>query len=237
MGKKKHEQLKLEFEQYIKMNNLSSGDQLPSEFSLMDHFQVSRAAIRQVTQNLVDEQVLSRRRGVGTFVSQAKVNDSISAKWGLKREFNRLGYELITKKCSVEKVDVKLDQQQTADTYLIKRVRLIDDIPYVISHCYIATVIDLTEYHEQIADSLYELLDSKQVIIDSFQDEISICNASFEIHEALGMPNEAKLLKKKREAYSSQGTRIEYSNSYFNPEYYKFKINISNEGTIKWDMT
>lgn len=231
--RKKNEQLKLEFEEYIQNYKLGGGSQLPSEYSLMEIFGVSRAQIRAVTQLMVDEDILRRKKGVGTFVCDEKVNDSVSAKWGLKNEFIKLGYELVTKECSIEMVDIKLSDTQAVNTYLIKRVRLIDNIPYVISHCYIANGLDLTKYVDEVSNSLYELLDQNNYQIEYFNDEISICNASFEIVESLNLISNSKVLKKKREAYNIHGQRIEYSNSYFNPDYYKFEISITNEGKIK----
>lgn len=232
--RKKYDQLKLEFEVFLQQFKSDNGNQIPSEFKLMDQFGASRASIRLVTQELIDEGILMRKKGVGTFICNEKVPDSFSAKWGLRKEFDRLGYDLITKDCSIEKLDIKLSNNQVVDTFLIKRVRLIGDIPYVVSHCYIASSIDLLQFEEQISYSLYELLDKKEYeyCINFFKDEISICNSSFEITESLNLTPNTKVLKKKRESYSENGTRVEYSNSYFNPDYYKFKISISTEGKI-----
>lgn len=231
--RKKSEQLKLELEEHIKNNNLVGGSQLPSEYDLMKLFEVSRAQIRAVTQLLVEEGVLKRKKGVGTFVCDDRVNNSLSAKWGLKNEVIKLGYELLTKECSIELVDIKLSDTQVANTYLIKRIRLIDNIPYVTSHCYVASELDLTKYTHEVSNSLYELLDRNNYYIDYFSDEISVCNANFEVVESLNLITDSKVIKKKREAYNIQGQRIEYSNSYFNPDYYKFEISITNEGKIK----
>ena len=48
---------------------LKRGEQLPSENELAARYNVSRMTIRQSTEDLVDEGLLYRRHGVGTFVA------------------------------------------------------------------------------------------------------------------------------------------------------------------------
>src|SRR5512139_231426 len=59
---------------------LTPGQKLPSEDELATQFGVSRMTVRQGITDLIDEGVLYRRRGVGTFVAQFHV----------ERDHNRL---------------------------------------------------------------------------------------------------------------------------------------------------
>src|SRR5512140_1468457 len=49
--------------------NLKRGEQLPSENELATRYSVSRMTIRESIEDLVDEGLLYRRHGVGTFVA------------------------------------------------------------------------------------------------------------------------------------------------------------------------
>ena len=48
------------------------GDQLPTEDSLIERFEVSRITVRRAIQNLVSRGLVEIRRGKGTFVAERK---------------------------------------------------------------------------------------------------------------------------------------------------------------------
>ena len=60
-----------EIEQVLRarINELSSGDALPSDADLSRQFGVSRMTVRQAFQALVQEGLVERRPGTGTFVA------------------------------------------------------------------------------------------------------------------------------------------------------------------------
>ena len=49
-------------------------EMIPTELEFMKHFSLSRTTIRQALNDLVKENVLYRKKGVGTFVSKPKIN-------------------------------------------------------------------------------------------------------------------------------------------------------------------
>src|SRR5512136_661396 len=53
----------------ITRGSLKRGEQLPSENELAARFSVSRMTIRESIEDLVDEGLLYRRHGIGTFVA------------------------------------------------------------------------------------------------------------------------------------------------------------------------
>ena len=52
-----------------------SGERLPSERDLAEKFQVSRMTLRQAITLLVEEGVLERRVGSGTFITSTRVQE------------------------------------------------------------------------------------------------------------------------------------------------------------------
>ncbi len=73
-------QLKSKIKEAISNGNLKPGDQIPTEHQLCEEFDISRTPVRQALQELVNEGVLSRQQGSGTFVSQNPAEEvSISA--------------------------------------------------------------------------------------------------------------------------------------------------------------
>ena len=69
-----HNQLKTMIEQ----GTWQVGQRIPPERVLAERFQVSRMTLRQAIQTLVDEGVLDRRIGSGTFVASQKVQEKMT---------------------------------------------------------------------------------------------------------------------------------------------------------------
>ena len=69
-----HNQIK----QAIEAGRWAVGDRIPSERELATQFDVSRMTLRQAIQTLVDEGILERRVGAGTFVANQKVQEKMS---------------------------------------------------------------------------------------------------------------------------------------------------------------
>lgn len=67
-----HYQLREILRAEIMSNRWQDGDQLPSENELREMFQVSRTTVRQALAALVTEGLLTRDKGLGTFVSAPK---------------------------------------------------------------------------------------------------------------------------------------------------------------------
>jgi len=60
----------------INSGDLTSGDRLPTEHGLAKHLGINRLTVRKSYQVLEDKNLVSRRRGMGTFVSDAQSNQS-----------------------------------------------------------------------------------------------------------------------------------------------------------------
>lgn len=56
----------------IDSGDWKSGDKIPNELELAKNFMVSRSTMRQAILELVNEGILTRKKGVGTFVSKPK---------------------------------------------------------------------------------------------------------------------------------------------------------------------
>jgi len=60
---------------YIRENRLSEGDRLPVETELMERLNVSRSTVREAIRTLSSRNIVTVRRGSGTFVSNSVVED------------------------------------------------------------------------------------------------------------------------------------------------------------------
>ena len=69
-----HNQIKKD----IEAGKWKIGEKIPSERELAENFSVSRMTLRQAIQTLVDEGILERKIGSGTFVARKKVQEKHS---------------------------------------------------------------------------------------------------------------------------------------------------------------
>ena len=69
-----HNQIKKDIEAGV----WSVGDRIPSERELALEFNVSRMTLRQAVQTLVEEGILERQVGAGTFVARKKVQEKMT---------------------------------------------------------------------------------------------------------------------------------------------------------------
>ncbi|HCC33686.1 MAG TPA: hypothetical protein DEQ28_07315, partial [Clostridiales bacterium] len=66
-------QLKESLKSLVDEGTLLEGDQIPSEQDLCQEFGVSRTVVRQALNELVNEGLLVRHKGKGTFVARPKI--------------------------------------------------------------------------------------------------------------------------------------------------------------------
>ena len=79
-GKKKYETVHVALRSKIESGIILPGEKLPSESELMTQFNVSRNAVRRAISELVKEQLVESRQGVGTFcIKHTKASSMIIA--------------------------------------------------------------------------------------------------------------------------------------------------------------
>jgi len=167
----KYVQLSIWLEGMIKKGRYAVGEKIPPETVLSRMFNVNRNTVRQAISELINQNLLIRKNGVGTFVT-SKIDDKL--KYFLKNitsltyEFSKLGIKTKTIAVSKKIVDTtediaeKLMLGSDKRAIQIKRIKYGNDIPLVVEKSYLS----YREYKKlltiKIPDSLY------QILIDDF---------------------------------------------------------------------
>lgn len=146
------------------------GERLPSEMELSQMWKVNRNTVRQAILQLVNEGLVIKKNGVGTFVTSRnddRLKYSLKNITSLTYEFSKRSIKTrtltISKKVISTTTDIaeKLMLGSDNRAIQIKRVRLGNDIPLVIERSYLS----YREYKKvlamEIPDSLYKLLVEK----------------------------------------------------------------------------
>lgn len=103
-------QIKSEILDKIEQGLMKSGDQVPSENQLAEQFAVSRMTARRALTELVDEGILIRSQGLGTFISDHRPMSSMLAIKSINEEIIQRGHHYTNDVLKLEKV-VSNEQQ------------------------------------------------------------------------------------------------------------------------------
>jgi len=132
-------QLKQHLLAMIKSGELQLGGRVPSEEELIDRTGLSRFTVRQALQELEREGWITRIRGKGTFVTEARV--PLSVAWqllGFTEDMKRKGHKVQSRILENSLVPAPPEAAQALElkaekpVVFIKRLRLLDEQPYLV---------------------------------------------------------------------------------------------------------
>lgn len=143
--------------------------QVPSESELCEHFGVSRTVVRQAINNLVQDGLLYRQKGKGTFVAKPKIMESLAQNLsGFYEDMVARGLKPVTKVLEQTKVKANRKVAEYLGLSLedpvikIDRLRFINDEPLVLVTTYLPYEICPSLLEEDLnLQSLYVLLEEK----------------------------------------------------------------------------
>ena len=227
-------QLKKLIQERISSGEYPVGMCLPSEREYCEEYGISRMTVRQAISDLVNEGLLWRERGKGTYVAQQKLEQGLQALTSftedMKQRNMRPGTRLIhMNTCpATGHVARQLGIEDGEIVYEIARLRLADDEPMAIETAYVPIGIlpNLTE--ERVATgSLYEIMREIGIEIAHATQTLEAVQAKVAEAIKLNIKNKASVLLIERTTYASGGQAIEFVKSVYRGDRYKFTIDLS----------
>lgn len=204
-------------------------EKIPSERMLMEQYDVSRSTVREAVSNLVQEGMLQKIHGKGTFVSSKPLQD-------------RMWITSFTE--NIKKMDIRLlknemmnppfhlmDKEGYSKTCFIKRLRLKKDKPIAVeSHYYPQYFRQLLDQYDLNSIILYDMLE-KELGFTYWEAEQTISGTHPSKDDAayLKVPRSACMLKTERWIYDQKGMLIEYYEGLFRADLYSFNMKISQQ--------
>jgi len=225
-------QLKKYIIEQIENGSWKQEEIIPSERELSEEFEISRMTVRQAINELVNEGILYRKRGMGTFVAKPKVDQGLSKltnfttdmlNRGMKPGSKVLGTTIIP---ASGKIAEKLNLNPDEEVVELIRLRLADDEPMALEHSFLPhKKIYPILNHSLENKSLYELLKK--------ECNLHLASAKQTIEISYSGPKEAKLLEIdpdtpvlliERVTYIDTGEPVEFVKSFYRADRYKFSI-------------
>lgn len=199
---------------------LQPGDMMIAENSLCDLLNVSRTTVRQSMNKLVEEGLLVRYRGKGTFIANYKIKRNMNHLYNFTEDMKAIGAKPDSKvikaevleRCPDEIADyLKLPTAQ-APVFYLERLRLADQEPILWERTYIPYYLcNKIETFDFSRESLY------QVLNDTYH--LEMYHAKETLDAIVLSKSEAALLECSPKNAGYQIKRISYLDSGFAFEY------------------
>ncbi len=208
------------------------GDILPSEIELAKLLKISRQTLRQTMAHLVDEGLVERFSGRGTFVSKKNLRNEFFMDRSFSQQMADLGKTTHSKVMDIsngmvdERAFELLPDKQGVPCLYLTRLRYGDDFPIGLQEAIILTerCPDLDK-HDFTKESLFHILtEDYNLVISEIYHIVNAVIAPVEYAKLLGINTKAPVLLEKSVTYLSNKEPIEATTSYFRADRYKYSV-------------
>ncbi|KUK08463.1 MAG: GntR family transcriptional regulator [Caldanaerobacter subterraneus] len=219
--------------QMIMDQTLKPGDMLPTESELMKQYKVSRITVRQAINLLVQEGLVFRKSGKGTFVSPiSKINQQLGTLRSFTEEIRMLGFTpgVILHRHNWITADQEIAEKlgiNVGDLVLeVIRIRLANDIKISVNYSYFPEKYGRLLENEVASLSLYEVIEKRIGMISKAFQTISAHVANKEEATLLGIKYGSPLLRVERVTYLTNNDIVEFVKANFLANLYRFCITL-----------
>lgn len=206
------------------------GQRLPSERDLADDFEVSRMTLRQAITLLVEEGILERRVGSGTYVASHRVQEKMRGTTSFTEIVRSQGKTPSSQVVSYQRKpanETEIQQLQLKPSdYVVRmeRVRYADNMPLVFEVASIPEKLIREFKREDITEHFFQTLTDNGYEIGKSQQTIYAKNASERVANYLKVPKNHAVLALTQVSYFTDGRPFEYVHSQYVGDRFEFYL-------------
>jgi GntR family transcriptional regulator len=203
---------------------------LPSEAELVRRFDVSRITVRLALDQLVEEKIVERKQGKGTYVSNKQLRHGLDTLrsfhesllvQGLKPEMKLLSRDMVETPEALS----KSFPSEFRHLLLVERLHLVEGQPIAIGKSYLSPQVGEMDWHafeKQPSYKAIETLTGLKVVKADLAITAQLADEKLAklLETKSGMP----LLVMKRTSYLSNGICCDHSVFHIRPEHYDFVL-------------
>lgn len=226
-------QIKEALQEMIDNGELSPGNPVPSERDLCECFAISRMTAGKAVTALVNEGILYRERGRGTFVAHPKSACTSSHLAGFSDNIRAAGLASRTKILLFEREEASRTIREALEigsgegtVFNILRLRFVEDEPFSLENVWIPAC-RFPEFSRELLEgkSLYALMRTRfGVQLSHARQTIEpVLCSDFEA-EHLNLAPGTPLLLFRRVAYAAPKTPVEYSKCIYRGKRFKYEV-------------
>lgn len=223
-----HEQLSDRLREFARA--AERGTRLPSEAELVQIYKVSRVTVRRAIETLVEEGLLVRRHGRGTFVGQLRVQtldrlrpfvDAFGDDPGVEARLISYGW------LSGESVPAALGGPE-APALSFRRLYLTDGAPHALVQVMVSEAIGRRLQRAQLeSHPIYHVLQNElELKLREARIEVSCEPADADVAAALELAVGAPILVLERTTVDTAGVPVESATHYLRPDTYQLQLTV-----------
>lgn len=230
-----YEQIKEYILYKITSGELKPHDRVPSERNLSEQFGVSRLTAAKAVKELVLEGLLYTQVGKGTFVSDEPIDQTLDTLTSFSEEMDKRGQRVASRVLesgivtATSEIAQRLQIPVGVNVVMLKRVRLANDHPLAIETAFLPADYcpDILDRFDFSKESLYRVLQTHYNISLSYADqELEARLASESESMILPLQPGSPILGIRRVTYMASDKPIEYVESAYHGERYKFRARL-----------
>ncbi|MEQ9809795.1 GntR family transcriptional regulator [Streptococcus jiangjianxini] len=206
------------------------GQRLPSERDLSDHFEVSRMTLRQAVTLLVEEGILERRVGSGTFVASSRVQEKMRGTTSFTEIIKSQGKVPSTKLISYKRSHPNEQEVRHLNvkphSYIIRmeRIRYADHIPVLFEVTSVPEKLVRDFDKTAITEHFFQTMTENGYEIAKSQQTISAKTADDEVASYLEIAPHSAILALTQVSYLIDGQPFEYVRSQYVGDRFEFYL-------------
>lgn len=217
-----YHQLKEIIIENIENNVWLPDDKIPSEHQLCAQYEVSRNTAKKAIEDLVQDGILYRVQGTGTFVTRPKIEQSLSGFYSFSQVLKEKGLKpkdmilKITIEKSSKKVAKALQIPMDSDVVVLQRLRCASEEPIILESSYLPkNRIDNIEKMNVVGENpLYDILaNDYQIFVTSAKETFEPVLIREYEGNLLKVEAGSPALLLERIAYDRQRVPVEYCKS------------------------
>ncbi len=220
----------------IKEGKILPGDKIPNESELAEMFQVHRMTVRQAIDKLVNDHMLVRKRGKGTFLLSAKYPVLTRSLQGISTYYDDIVnaglepcYRTLESRIDFfgEDITSQLGLQAEEKVVYMKRLMLASNVPLVLECCYLPAELFADILERKLDTMLYKIIREHygMTLVHSHQ-ELSAVLPSDEERRLLKIGSTCPCIRVEGVVHNDSGRVIEYTRSLYRGDKYRFQCSI-----------
>ena len=223
-----------DFQKKIEKKILKIGQLIPTEEELRKKYGVSRVTVRLALDKLEQKNLITKRQGVGTFVKNKKIKQSLSTAKTIIDALREKNLEpkvivLINKKIKVEKkIKDILNLKEKEEVVFLRRIVSLNNYPYALLDTYMPEIFkgvaDIIAKAKNLKTTYQIFEDQFDFVIKEAKYDISVSRLDKDMAKLLKLKKESYCLKNSRITYSLRGKPLEITNFYYPPEKANFEV-------------
>jgi GntR family transcriptional regulator len=210
---------------------LVPGQKIPSEDELAVQFGVSRMTVREGISELIDEGLLYRRHGVGTFVAQPHFERDHSRLTSFVETAKEDGIDLVVRLLIADILPAKLKVAQSLSlqegdlVIRVETLRCVEDIPITLHDSYVPYKLFPQLLQEDLQGRhLWDIFESYGFRVKRALQRLEARESPDEIAQLLEVDEGFPILYKERTVYLDDGTPVEFTYCYNRGDRYSLTI-------------